>query len=293
MVDIEKIQIPFPTEEAVEKVEELTNQLSENVESSMDVKGKSGDIYGGLSMEYMVSTWGLEKTLEYLEATADLYKTMGMLEESKKISKQRRKLKVSTLKANMESLKETKKKNAEKFSKEINNRLTTNTKRAYAKADELEQKLSSFTEERRKNLQATIRVIEALPNQEELEKFIIEQFDDKVFSKVTKKVEEKMKPIEEDIKPWLELLLAIYEMGKSISIDTVVKIVKQLITLQFYPFIIKYNQYNNTLKDLRALTLEVNLIVDAINRKASEFDAPINIVAPPIPELPVLPDLPV
>ena len=293
MVDIEKIQIPFPTEEAIEKVEELTNQLSDEVDSSMDVKGKSGDIYGGLSMEYMVSTWGLEKTLEYLEATADLYKTMGMPEESKKISRQRRKLKVSTLKANMESIKETKKKNAEKFSKEINDKLTEHTKKAYAKADELEQKLSSFTEERRKNLKATIQVIEAIPNQEALEKFIIEQFDDKVFSKVTKKVKEKMKPIEEDIMPWLELLLAIYEMGKSISIDTVVKIVTQLITLQFYPFIVKYKQYNNTLKDLRALTLEVNLIVDAINRKASEFDAPISVVAPPIPELPVLPDLPV
>ena len=293
MVDIEKIQIPFPTEETVKKTEELTNQLSENTEAAMDVKGKSGDIYGGLSLEYMVSTWGLEKTLEYLEATADLYRTMGMQEESKRISGERRKLKYSTLKANMESLKETKKKNAEKFSKEINDRLTKNTKRAYAKADELEQKLSSFTEERRKNLQATITVIESIPNQQELEDFIVDWFGDKTLPRITKKVEEKIKPIEEDILPWYEAVMSIYEAGKSISIDNVVSIVSQLITLQFRPFIVKYNQYNNTLRDLKALTTELNLVVDALNRKASELNAPINIVAPTIPELPVLPDLPV
>lgn len=292
-MNIEKIQIPFPTEETVERTEELANQLSENVDSSMDTKGKSGDIYGGLSLEYMVSTWGLEKTLDYLDATADLYKTIGMHEESKKISKERKKLKYSTLKANMESLKKAKKEQSKKFAKDINDKLTKHAKKVYANTDKINQSLKDFSEERRKNLQATITVIESIPNQQELEDFIVDWFGDKTLPRITKKVEEKIKPIEEDILPWYEAVMSIYEAGKSISIDNVVSIVSQLITLQFRPFIVKYNQYNNTLRDLKALTTELNLVVDALNRKASELNAPINIVAPPIPELPVLPDLPV
>lgn len=289
-MDLENIQIPFPSEEDTQV---LTQTLTDNLNDAMSTTTKSGDIYGGLSLEYMVTTWGKDKTIEYLETTADLYKAMGMKEESSNLEKTSQKLRYSDFKSNMDTIRQQKYKNAKTALDEINKELTLDTKRAVSKADNINKQLSDFSASRRRDIQSLIAAIDAIPTKAQLESFIVQQLGGIAFSTISKKIEEKTKPLTEDILPWLEAINVVYEAGKNLSMDNIINIVSRLITLQYYPFITKYKQYNNTLKELRNLTLELNLIVAAINNKAESLGMPLNVTAPTIPTFPTLPELPI
>lgn len=292
-MDLESIQIPFPDEESVDKTNELTENLSKETEESMNVPNKSGDIYGGLSIEYMVSVWGKDKTIEYLDSTADLYNTMGMKDQANNVKESSQKLKYSNLKNNLENSKKQKLNKAKKAGKDIGNKLKVNAERAFAKADSVNKKLSGFTESRRRDIQCVIALINAVPTQEDLVNFIMDYLGGVTLPKITKKIDEKVDPLIKDIKPWADVVFSLYEMGKGISMDNVLDVVKELVTIQFYPFISKYKQYQSTLRELKNLVTELQLIVDAVNSKAGELGVPVTLVTPEIPELPELPDLPI
>lgn len=289
-MDLENIQIPFPSEDDTET---LTNDLTNNLNDAMNVTNKSGDIYGGLSLEYMVATWGKDKTISYLETTSDLYKAMGMKEESSNLKEASHKLKFSDLKNNMDMVRKQKYNNARTALEDINKELTTNTKTAVSRLDSISQQLYDFSSSRRKEVQSLIMAIDSIPNKSELESFVSEYLGGIASDKILKKINERVKPLEDDILPWLEAINIVYEAGKELSMDNIINIVSKLITLQYYPFIAKYKQYNNTLKELRNLTLELNLIVSAINNKAESLGMPLQIASPTIPTFPALPDLPV
>ena len=322
---LEVIQIPFP-EEAKEDAEKKATEISELAEETIgEIDTKSIDLYEGLPIPIMVAEWGMDKTMEYLDASANLYEIMGMDEYATK---------VKTAKENYyaeyaeiasafmggpvqiqseEDLKKAKKQVKAKTAKEKAVKAGKTVKKAadtaIAKADKLAGKLSTFTNARRADIQATVQLINSIPDKEQLEDFIVNYFLDKAEKKtgekikssqlaakvsgnLLKKIQEKFALIE-PILAWANELFSLYQAGSSVSLDSVVGVVTSLVTIQFQPYIDKYHQYQSIVAELQAFIAETTLILDAVNNKASEFGSPIKIPVPPLPTIPNLPDLPV
>ena len=305
---LEVIQIPFP-EEAKEDADSKATEISELSEETIgDIDTKSIDLYEGLPIPVMVAEWGMDKTMEYLDASANLYEIMGMSETSAKVKAAKENY--SAEYGGQTITEETKLEKAKNKAKEKASSAGKSVKevadKAFAKADEQNKKLKGFTNNRKADIQAIVQLINSIPDEQQLEDFIVNYFLDKAEGKVkntklAKKVEKKLteridnqtKPLIDQIMPYAQEIMALWGMASGLSIDNVVSAVTALITIQFRPYIDKYNQYVRTVSDLEATILELTLIIDALNNKASEFGSPIKIQVPPLPSLPSLPEIPV
>lgn len=305
---LELIQIPFP-EEAKQDADNKATEISELAEETIgDIDTKSIDLYEGLPIPIMVAEWGMDKTMEYLDASANLYEIMGMSETSAKVKAAKENY--SAEYGGQTITEETKLEKAKNKAKEKASSAGKSVKevadKAFAKADEQNKKLKGFTNNRKADIQAIVQLINSIPDEQQLEDFIVNYFLDKAEGKVkntklAKKVEKKLteridnqtKPLIDQIMPYAQEIMALWGMASGLSIDNVVSAVTALITIQFRPYIDKYNQYVRTVSDLEATILELTLIIDALNNKASEFGSPIKIQVPPLPSLPSLPEIPV
>lgn len=304
---IEKIEIPIPIEEPIEEVFDFQNLDDEEVFSDEGVDTqKSGDIFDGMDYVDMVSEFGMKKTLEYINASIDLYKAIGW--ETDKLETDKTAISEPAFKKRMKAMKKKKKERKVKAKEEKENlykRIQNRQKQAYNKGKELQDKLSGFSTNRRNDIQMTVELINAIPGPVELENFVIDYFigkvekkgksidTSKVMKKFEKKIEDRALPILTKVKPYYDSIMTIYNLLSDLSLNNVVKVVKLLVIAQFYPFLSLYEQYKNTLTDLENLVLEMTVIVDAVNNKASEFGSPMKIELPSIPPLPNIPDLPV
>ena len=315
MADIEIIQFPFP-DEANNEANNLTTEINETVEDSNNTpNAKSADLYDGLPLEYMalVDSWGIDKTIEYLNASIDLHKAMGMPESAEKIENDLKRYQRFNLEANRKLKKEKVLKTAKNTASIACGAVKKGADKTIAKADKVNAALSGFTKSRRAEIAALVQVINELPGEDELIDFISSYFlglagkaaskigdkasksslGAKVTAKLAKRVDNSVKPLIEEILPYANEVMALYNASKGISIDNVVSIVTSLVTLQFRPYIDKYNQYVRTVNELKLVITELTLIVDALNNKAAEFHSPVKIDIPTLPNLPTLPSIPV
>lgn len=302
---IENIQFPFP-EEASKKTEELKNSVEESIKSATDTPDtKSIDLYEGLPIPVMVSDWGIDKTREYLNSSADLYKIMGMRKQAKQVKAAMKKYDREYLVDNTGAKKKKAKENFKEKVETVADKIKSDADKAVAKADKYEKKLSKFTANRRADIQAIVQVINDIPDRDSLENFVANYFLGKVtkkFSsstlgtKISNSLEEKVKnktlPLK-DILKYAQEIMSLYQAAQGISLDNVVSIVTSLVTLQFQPYITKYNQYVRTVNDLEMLIQEYTVIIDAVNSKAVEYGSPMTIQVPNLPSLPDLPEIPV
>lgn len=307
---LETIQLPMPEDDQEkQEVEETVQELSEPIKESrfQRIKDlyKTNDIYGGNKYESMVAAFGRRKTLKYLKANQSLY---GMTkEEWRKTKRDVRNAKYNISrsereqrKKNLEELNKVIKEIAEDWAKEKSQKNKAFVEKKFALIDKGADKLKGFTANRKKQLQGWVETINNIDSPNDLKKTVHKFFMEEVNSiekpKFIKRANDLLKPVEEEIMPWYNAIMTLYDTASSVSLDTIIDVMKMTVLVQFYPFIAKYKQYKAITDDLASLKTEMQLVLDAIKRKAEEYGDEAGIPIPPlppIPDLPTLPDLPI
>ena len=161
--------------------------------------------------------------------------------------------------------------------------------------------LPNSTEEARQRIQNLVDTINSIPDPNQLQSFLnrtlgcnggtVKDNIEVDFDTIKSVASEDIKPVLEQIKPWYDLLMSLKNM-KLTDLNSVITVVTQLVSLQFAPFIQKFNQFSSVVNNITSLTGEINILANAITRKASEFGLNVNMSIPDIPTLPVLGSIP-
>lgn len=292
--------IPEPRENIIDWDVEIEPTKKDELAAKAKQLLKTQDIYGNSQYETIVSAWGKKYFNMTMKAADNIYGKNDNI--WRQIKREHRNHKIKRSKSRKDQIKENFKvlnqvmvELSEEWAKEKAKEWEQKIDKKTAKADEVANKLKDFSETKRKSIKKAVEEINNIASPDDLKKKIYEYFAKKIDSmeepKFVKMIKEKMEPAKE-IEAWYNDLTSIYEAASSLDLGSVVDVVKNLVLIQYYPFITKYRQYKAIIDDLRKTVIEMQLILDAIKNKAQQYGDEAGIVIPPLPPIPDLPELP-